>query len=877
MTKHTTTAVAALALFTSAGLAQTSTWNITTDGFWSVPTNWSPVIAPITSTSDAFIPNNGSYTISISGNFSTDDITNSNPSATIALNASRVHTLFGNLDNEGVYLVNPNNGAAQTTLIWDNNAIISGSGTIELNGFTTRARLVADTGATITHGANHTIHGFGQIFGDFVNDGAILADNPFNTLDFRFGNVTNNNLIGATNNGILSLNFIDLVITQSPSGVVRADNAEVTMNQPTIIGGTVEGINGGAVVSDGFATFDDVTINGNVEISVSRTLNLADTITNNGTITVNPTNGAAATTLDADNNVLLTGPGKVTLNGFTTRAQITTAGGGTLTNDTNHTIEGFGRIFGTLINDGTTTANNPGQTLLLVGNDKTNNGTMSADGGILELNGFTLDQSGGGTLDAIDGQIRHTNATTIAGTLESAKGLHIVADTSTFNAVTNNANVSVNAGQRMDIGNSITNNSTITVNPTNGAANTIIQFTDDGALNGNGSVVLNGFTTRSQVSSADSDSFTVTNGANHIIRGFGQITTPMVNDGHIIADVPGQELRVLSNGMQNSNTIQATNGATLELGSNSSMTQAPGAKVAADNATVELSATAITGGSLESTGSGSFITISSSSLTSVTNNAALNINAAQILRLGSTHTNNALIDVNPTNGAAVTLIELQNSMTIDGPGEIRLSGFTTRAQITGVTDTEVVTLGPDQTLSGIGNLQIELVNNGTVAPGLSVGTLNAFNDFTMGASGVYACEVAANNNADLINLPIGMFNAGGTLDVSFINGFDPANIWTAQIVSAPDGITGEFDTIIAPASPNPFFTFRVGYFDDEIRIGFVCDADYDLSGDLDFFDISTFLMLFNNGRPAADITGDGEYDFFDISAFLQLFTNGCGE
>ena len=34
-----TVAVSALALTTSAGLAQTFTWDITSDGFWVVPTN----------------------------------------------------------------------------------------------------------------------------------------------------------------------------------------------------------------------------------------------------------------------------------------------------------------------------------------------------------------------------------------------------------------------------------------------------------------------------------------------------------------------------------------------------------------------------------------------------------------------------------------------------------------------------------------------------------------------------------------------------------------------------------------------------------------------------------------------------------------------
>ena len=51
----------------------------------------------------------------------------------------------------------------------------------------------------------------------------------------------------------------------------------------------------------------------------------------------------------------------------------------------------------------------------------------------------------------------------------------------------------------------------------------------------------------------------------------------------------------------------------------------------------------------------------------------------------------------------------------------------------------------------------------------------------------------------------------------------------------------------------------------------------DLTGDdeLNFFDVSRFLGLFQQNHPAADFTGDGLFNFFDISAFLQAFTEGC--
>lgn len=54
-----------------------------------------------------------------------------------------------------------------------------------------------------------------------------------------------------------------------------------------------------------------------------------------------------------------------------------------------------------------------------------------------------------------------------------------------------------------------------------------------------------------------------------------------------------------------------------------------------------------------------------------------------------------------------------------------------------------------------------------------------------------------------------------------------------------------------------------------------CAADLTGDGFLNFFDISAFLMAFNNMDPIADFSGDGLFNFFDISSFLQAFTAGC--
>ena len=390
---------------------------------------------------------------------------------------------------------------------------------------------------------------------------------------------------------------------------------------------------------------------------------------------------------------------------------------------------------------------------------------MSADGGTLEINNFTLDQTGGGVLAANTSNIVYNGPEIEGGTLTSGTGIHEVVFATELRAVHNEAQVNVTAGDALQIRNSITNNGNILINPNNGAAQTNLRFMDSGTLNGTGSVTLNGFSTRAQIVSVLPTSFVITNGSDHTIHGFGRITAPMINEGMIKADVTGQEL-IMTSSMTNNNTILSENGAVLEFTTGSDITQMSGSTITADNAEVELQNTTITSGSLESSGSGVFnVQGGTSRLISVTNNASIVVEPGQTLELSGTHTNNSVLDLNPTNGAAVTSLEIQNDLTIDGPGELNLSGLTTRAQITSVTGMEVFTNSADHTITGIGRIATPLVNDGTIAPGLSAGILNATSPITLGDTSVLEVEVAGLTINDLID-STSTFHADGTLDLS---------------------------------------------------------------------------------------------------------------
>lgn len=61
----------------------------------------------------------------------------------------------------------------------------------------------------------------------------------------------------------------------------------------------------------------------------------------------------------------------------------------------------------------------------------------------------------------------------------------------------------------------------------------------------------------------------------------------------------------------------------------------------------------------------------------------------------------------------------------------------------------------------------------------------------------------------------------------------------------------------------------------EVEAG-TCLADFaEPFGQLDFFDISSFLAAYSSSDPSADLNNDSSFDFFDISAFLGAYGAGC--
>jgi hypothetical protein len=54
-----------------------------------------------------------------------------------------------------------------------------------------------------------------------------------------------------------------------------------------------------------------------------------------------------------------------------------------------------------------------------------------------------------------------------------------------------------------------------------------------------------------------------------------------------------------------------------------------------------------------------------------------------------------------------------------------------------------------------------------------------------------------------------------------------------------------------------------------------CPADFDGTGEIDFFDYLEFVDAFSNSDPRADFDHNGEIDFFDYLDFVAAFDGGC--
>ncbi len=705
-------AVSISTLIANAGMP-THSWLSPVDGNWNIGASWDAGTVPSVS-SDVRLGLSGAYTVSSTSNMMAGSLELTNPDAMLHIENSRTLDLFGNLYNDGLIIVNPNSNISGTQLDFEANATISGSGTIQLNSLASRAQIRTGTGISFTNGSSHSIVGWGQIPGAFINDGTVDANVPASQLLLNTNDKTNNALIRASSGGSLQVNSISLL--QSPGALVEADGVDsiVDFNSSSLTSGTLRATNGGLIrVSN--ATFDGVDFEqGTLHVLNAFSLDVFNSITNDGQIIVNPNSNISATQIDFENSGSFLGSGEVVLNSLASRARLRTIGAATMTNSASHTIRGWGQIEASLINDGLVSADVAGQELFMLSGTKVNNATMEAvNAGTLDFAGMTVDQSGGGMLvaDGADTRIDLNNTPIIGGQVNAINGGRVEINSATYNGVTITGPHNIQNAHVLNVFNSIVNNGVITINPTSNISATELDFENSGSFLGNGEVVLNSFSTRARLRTAADQ--TMTNSATHTIRGYGAIEAALINNGLVSADNSGNELFFTANGKVNNSTMQAIGTGVLDFAA-LSVDQTGGGELIADGAgsRIDLNGTTVIGGDLFATNDAQ-VDVFSATLDGVNFAGDLFLYNAHTLLVANSITNNGSIVINPDSNISATQLRFTTNGAFNGNGSVQLNSFSTRARIQ--TDAGVSAVnGTNHTIFGFGAIEADLTNNGLI-------------------------------------------------------------------------------------------------------------------------------------------------------------------
>ncbi|MFG0292571.1 MAG: beta strand repeat-containing protein [Phycisphaerales bacterium JB050] len=851
-------------------------WASPVDGMWNSAPNWSPAMVPSGVNDVAVLGLSDPYTVEMNINSTISGVEISYPNAILASDAGRTHSLATDgLFNDGWLIVNDSAVNAVTTISFNESSTLNGSGLITLNYFGSRAQIISSTDALLTHGVNHTINGQGEISLRFDNQGWIVADMPAQTLTIRSGDKINTGVLSAIDEGILSISSTS--IDQTGGGIIEANGGTVVFSNSTITGGTL--LNTGtpsSLISLNANTLDAVSISGDSQLNAGFTTTITGgSLSNDSVLTVNPTAVNAVTTLAFTEPTVISGGGAIRLGNFQSRARMI-GSGISVENSADHSILGYGQIRVDLVNSGQVSADIAGQALEVRDGNMTNLSTMRAQsGGTLLVIATTVEQSEHAELLADGGTVDLSSATINNGRLINSGtdgSAGVLSSTTTLNDVTIEGQWDLKAGVSATLQGVTDGSGTILVNPDSVNAITTLSVTEDAELAGSGAIRLNNFASRARIIS-DSEAV-LTQGPDRAIFGFGQIAAGFVNNGLVQADVDGQVILFDNQAKVNNSNFRAVDGGGLQF-QGVSVDQTAGGTIEADGGEVTMSGTTVIGGTLRNTGSaGSSIAISTATVDSGAIEGEVVLNAGGNMNLtGNGLVLSGILLVNPNGVNSITTLTADGMNLISGSGEIRLGTFASRARILNSTG-DLLTLGSGQTLSGIGQIAAETQLNGALSPGLSIGTMHASRPVHLGDTSTCVYEFNGIDGSDHLDSTSSV-SLNGTLDISFVDGFDPTSPAAFEIMTTgTNGITGRFDQVTGDSPDLPLIT-RVVYEPTRVRVGFVCPSDANLDGATDLGDLNAVLANFGTNASLGDVTGDGAVDLADLNMVLANFGTDC--
>lgn len=820
-------ACAAAALVSAAGTAhgQTASWVAAVDGAWETASNWSTNNVPNATGESALLGLSGPYTVSLSSSVSIVSLAITNPDAVLRIEASRSLSVIDPITlNEGTIWINPDGTVFDSQLLIGQPTLLDGGGTILLGaasgtGSFADAKLQSGSpNGIVTIGGGQVIRGNGQLTGTgFVNQGQIIGDDPAGP-------------------GIQ----INATLTQTGLGRIDVTNGFVSTGAlASITGGEIFGNGAGSFrVTSNAIDMADVTLNGPLGIASGNLLLLDGPIVNNNTITINDNNQVFNGVLGFNAETAITGNGTILMvtNGSADDAQIR-ANGVLGTIGAGQSVIGSGQIQGTIRLEGSMVADHPTTDLVI-------------------LDSVT----GPGVLRAIgDGRLAFSSAVVSGLTLETADNGIVSAESGStdVSAMVNTGSMGIAGGATLSLVGDLTNNGVLTLNYTDNVFNAILRFNADAAVLGTGEIrmITSGSLGDAQIIA--SPGFTGTFGPGQTIAGSGQIDGSVVNLGVINGDDPAG-LDILGD------------------------VTGPGV-VRSDDGKVTVRSGSITGITVETSGSGIVTAAGFSAMTDIVNNGFMGIDGSgATMDVFGAFENNGTYTINTTDEVFNAVFRLNDPAGVSGTGviEMETTGSFGDAQIVvpvGVSSR----LGAGQSLIGSGQIGGALAIAGAIDPG---GDDRAFSlvsaDVTLEQTSSVRFELGglANGEFDRITMNgASSVSLDGAVEIALDTGYAPQFGDSWDIISGAIGadVIGTFDSFVVPAAP-PTLAYRIFYEPGRVFVRLTCAADFNGDALFNFFDITTFVDLYNAQDPRADIAPPfGALNFFDIATYIDIYNAGC--
>jgi hypothetical protein len=555
----------------------------------------------------------------------------------------------------------------------------------------------------------------------------------------------------------------------SPTGIPNGASSNAVLD----LGGSYA-----AVIDSGNVSLDALSLThpgARIDIANGRVLSVAGGIMNQGEIVINSSGGGSATHLQLADSLAITGTGSVRLNATSNsldRAYLWYSNPAhVLTNGPMHTIHGTGNLYVQIDNQGLVSADVDGGILQLHSQPKSNSGVMEAvDGGELLISGITIDQTGGGIIDAPDvggvpGLITLNGASIIGGSIREQDtspiraigGVHV-----NNTGITGRLNLTNGAALQVD-GDELLFDGSITVNSSGGGNATHIQFNQPATTLGapGSEVILNA--TNNGLDRAylwyGNPANVVTNVQGHTIRGSGNLYVSLMNEGLLSADVDGGLLRLGSTPKGNSGTMQATGGGVLLIDGVAVNQTVSGTILAPDGGAtpneIRLQGATINAGVVEAQGSSTIEIAGPSAVNNTDIRGHVNVQNARVLTvLGDQLNHDGTITVNSSGGGNATHIQFNQPFTTLGPSgaEVVLNATSNsldRAYLWYSNAANVVHNVQGHTIRGSGNIYTSIVNDGLISadrdgailrlantPKINDNTIQAVNGATVLVQGV---------------------------------------------------------------------------------------------------------------------------------------------